>query len=136
MGLLTNVIGKILGIGGKKPEDTLVGSILTKNLPNKAEVNKIMMEIEREYNKSEHEYEMGFMDVVKSAATLTQYDTKLSVILKGSSRWIIALMFTCFYIYSRLTGLPLTPFDTQLMAGLWGFLFLMRSAEKMLKKDK
>jgi len=136
MGLLGSVIGKILGIGSKKPEETLVGSILTKNLPNKTEVKKIMMEIEQEYKANEHEYEMGFLDVVKDAQKIYLYEPKIGMFLKGSTRWIIALIMTFFYIYLRLSNTAITEMDQYLISGIWGFLFVLRTWEKLKDKTK
>ena len=140
MGTVGNIIRKIVGIGSKKPEETLVGAILTKNLPNKAEVQKIMLEIEQEYKSHEHEYEMGFLDVVKDAQKLYEHEPLFSKLLKSSARWVIAIEYTNFYIFFRIMGSiqtnswALLQQDFYLIGGLWAFLFVSRGFEKIFGK--
>jgi len=135
MNILKKIIQKIVGAGTKKPEESIVGTVISRLVPDKAKQKEIMLEIEKKYNEYEHEFEIEILKTIQDAQKMYEHEPKFSKNLKGSSRWIIALMFSCFYIFARLTNLELTSFDGQLMGGLWGFLFLSRGIEKILKKD-
>ena len=124
---------KILGKDGK---DSIVGTVVDRLVPDKAEAAKIKAEMEKELQAHENELEADFMEAVREAQTIHEWEPKLSQILKGSTRWIIALIMTGFYIYLRVTSSGITEFDQYLIGGIWGFLFLLRSVEKVTKRDK
>ena len=136
MGLLAKLGKRLLGIGTKKPSESIIGRVLDRVVPDKNKRNELMLEIEKEFNKQEFELDHMFMDVVKDAQKMYEFEPKIGLFLKGSTRWIIALVMTGFYIYLRITDQGITEFDQYLIGGIWGFLFILRSTEKILKRDK
>ena len=136
MGLLSFLGEKILGIAAKKPEESLVGKALMRVIPDKQGQERFLAEIEKEYAENEHEYEMDFMEVVKESQQIYEWEPKFSQILKGSTRWIIAIMFASFYIYQRIVGMSISPLDEKIILGIIGFLFILRSVEKNLKRTR
>ena len=58
-GLLAKIVTRILGIGTKKPEETIVGSVIDRLVPDKNKQKEIMLEMEREYKK--HKQDLIYM---------------------------------------------------------------------------
>lgn len=101
------------------------GAVLTRLIPDINERKQLKTELERVY-----------IETIQDELKLYEFEPKISMFLKGSTRWIIALIMTFFYIYLRLSDNEITEFDQWLMAGLWGFMFILRSIEKIKRRDK
>ena len=131
--IVSFVKDKLFGKGGK---DSIVGMIIDRKVADKNLATELQNDLEKAFEENSHELEMKFMEIVQEAQTPLPFEPKLSMFLKGSTRWIIALIMTAFYIYLRLTQGTVTEYDQYLIGGIWGFLFLLRSAEKLTKRDK
>jgi hypothetical protein len=129
MGLLANIGKRLLGIGSKNPEESTVGTVISRLVPDRNKQKQIMLEIEQQYNTD-------VMDLQAEIEGMREFEPKFSLFIKGSARWIIAFAFVAFYIYSRLKGISLTEFDIQIVGAIVGFAFLSRGIEKVLGKTK
>lgn len=120
----------------KEGKDSIIGTIIDRRVTDKNLATELKGEIEKAIEEHSHEFEMKFIEVVQEAQIVHEWEPKFSQILKGSTRWIIALMMTIFYIYLRISSGTVTEYDQYLIGGIWGFLFILRSVEKVTGKTK
>jgi hypothetical protein len=79
------------------------------------------------------EFMVQFQEIVSQA---NPYDSRFGATLKGSGRWIIALMFVTYYLAAKIFNLPIDELDKKIIAGIVFGLVLSRGLEKMLRRDR
>ncbi len=86
MGLLAKIASKILGIGASKPEETVVGSVIDRLVPDLHQKKKIMLEIKKEFAQHENELDKLLLEDVELSRELAIAQTTLS--MKDPRAWV------------------------------------------------
>jgi hypothetical protein len=75
-----------LGIGTRKPEETIVGSVIDRLVPDINKKKEIMYEIQQEYFKYEQEIDKMLLEDTKDARELAKAETVLNI--KDPRSWV------------------------------------------------
>lgn len=86
MNILKKIIKRIAGIGSKKPEESIIGTVVTRLVPDKAKAKEIMLDIKKEIILHKQEMETMLLEDVQNARTLAIAELKLS--LKDPRAWV------------------------------------------------
>jgi hypothetical protein len=85
-GLLAKIASRILGIGTKRPEETIVGSVINRLVPDLNKRKEFQQELEKEFQKHENEIDKMLLEDVESARQLSIAQTGLS--FKDPRAWV------------------------------------------------
>ena len=132
-GIIAKIASKLLGIGTKKPEETLVGKVVTRLIPDKAGQERFFAEIEREYREHEHEYSMAILTDLKNARGMfAGISNKFSDILRTIPRPYIAMIAGTAWLISLITkNFKLDYYDYGVIGSVLSFYFGFRHFEKI-----
>jgi hypothetical protein len=132
-GVIGKIVGKLLGIGRKKPEETLVGKVVTRLIPDKAGQERFFAELEREYKEHEHEYSMAILADLKSAREMfSGISNKFSDILRTIPRPYIAMIAGTAWLISLVAkDFKLDYYDYGVIGSVLSFYFGFRHIEKV-----
>ena len=133
MGPVGKIIKKIIGIGSKKPEETLVGKVVTRLIPDKAGQEKFFAEIEKELREHEHEYSMAILTDIRNAREMfAGISNKFSDILRTIPRPYIAMIAgTAWLISLWQKQFVLDYYDYGVIGSILSFYFGFRHREKI-----
>ena len=141
MKLIKRIATRILGIGSSKPEDTVVGSVIDRLVPDIHMKKKIMLGIKEEYAKHEIEIDNMLLEDVQSARDmyiieLQQLKGKVINFVRAIVRPYLSIMAGTIWGYTIVQRIitkstPLmTPWDYSLIGMVMAFYFGARYLEK------
>ena len=141
MGLFAKIGKKILGIGTKRPEETVVGSVINKLIPDVNLKKEIMLRIKEEYAKHEIEIDSMLLEDIQSArdmyiVELQQLKGKFLNFVRGIVRPYLSFLAGTIWGYTiinkiinKITPL-LTAWDYAIISSVVVFYFGARHLEK------
>jgi hypothetical protein len=138
MSLIKRIASRILGIGASRPEETVVGSVIDRLVPDLHLKKRIMLEIQKEFAQHENEIDKMLLEDVKLARNLAIAQTALS--FKDPRAWVrpawgfVALGMWIITLAQK--GWAFDYWDYGVVGSIVTFYFGARTLERIKKRNK
>lgn len=132
---------RLVGIGASKPEESLVGTVITRLIPDRAKAKEIMVEVEKEIKLHEVEMEKYLAEDIQNArqmyiVELMQLKGKFLNFIRGFVRPYLSYIAGSIWAYTIVDKIItksrplLSPLDYSIIGAVIAFWFGSRFLER------